>query len=190
MLQYCPNLTHLHCNNCPNLYDLDVADAIGAANFISRLECFYIYEAPHLTVNAFQILLEGKVECSGKRLRVCFEHLRNLNFASDVSVCCGACMYTLCRRRSKYRLAGSDSAHYIALTLPKFRPNFKHENGNFIFLPSQQLFLRSVNAARNSKASNVRNRPWVLFPSIHLLVILRFFFLYRYRTGNFFTGYR
>jgi hypothetical protein len=38
-----------------------------------------------------------------------------------------------------------------------FQPDFKHE----FFLPSQQrrsVFLRSVNAARNSKSSNVRNR--------------------------------
>jgi hypothetical protein len=66
---------------------------------------------------------------------------------------------------------GRDFAHYsyIALTrtLPtmtiNFRPNFMHENGNLIFftitVAKVGVFLRSVNAARNSKSSNVRNRP-------------------------------
>jgi hypothetical protein len=30
-----------------------------------------------------------KVDCWGKGLKVCFEHLRILNFAPDFSVCCG-----------------------------------------------------------------------------------------------------
>jgi hypothetical protein len=38
-----------------------------------------------------------------------------------------------------------------------FRPNFKHENGNFNFYT---IMAAKVNAARNSKSSNVRNRPW------------------------------
>ena len=42
---------------------MDLASAIerrSSINFTSPLECFYIYEAPGLTVNAFQIILEGK----------------------------------------------------------------------------------------------------------------------------------
>jgi hypothetical protein len=37
----------------------------------------------------------SKVDCWGKGLRVCFEHLRLLNFAPDLSVCCGACLYSI-----------------------------------------------------------------------------------------------
>jgi hypothetical protein len=64
-------------------------------------------------------------------------------------------------------LVGSDSAHYIALSRPakmttNFRPNFKHETGNFISFTITAakvgVFLRSVNSARNSKSSNVRNQ--------------------------------
>jgi hypothetical protein len=58
-------------------------------------------------------------------------------------------------------IVGRDSAHYIALTrtakmTTNFRPNFKHENGNFILFTSTAA---KVNAARNSKSLNVRNRP-------------------------------
>jgi hypothetical protein len=63
-------------------------------------------------------------------------------------------------------IVGRDSAHNIALTLPakittNFRPNFKHESGNFFYHYDSEgrVFLRSVNAARISKSSNVRNRP-------------------------------
>jgi hypothetical protein len=59
-------------------------------------------------------------------------------------------------------IVGRDSAHYIALTRPakittNFRPNFKHENGkkNTITAAKIGVFLRSVNAARNSKSLNV-----------------------------------
>jgi hypothetical protein len=54
----CPNLRHLHANSCPDLTDADMSVCISRTNHTS-LECFYIYEAPQLTVNAFQILLEG-----------------------------------------------------------------------------------------------------------------------------------
>jgi hypothetical protein len=37
----------------------------------------------------------AKVDCWGKGLRACFEHLRILNFAPDFSVCCGACLYSI-----------------------------------------------------------------------------------------------
>jgi hypothetical protein len=59
-------------------------------------------------------------------------------------------------------------AHYIALTRPakittNFQPYFNYENGNLIFFTITAakvgVFLRSINAARNSKSSNVRNRP-------------------------------
>jgi len=63
VLKHCPALKHLHCNTCPNLTDLDLASAIGAPSPYVRpeplLECFYIYEAPGLTVNAFELLVDG-----------------------------------------------------------------------------------------------------------------------------------
>ena len=55
---HCPRLRFLHCNNCPDLEDIDLASyVLKSSNKV--LECFYIYEAPNLTFNSFQVLLEG-----------------------------------------------------------------------------------------------------------------------------------
>jgi hypothetical protein len=59
VLVSCPNLRHLHANSCPDLSDADLRLAVSRMSHASQLECFYIYEAPQLTVTAFQILLEG-----------------------------------------------------------------------------------------------------------------------------------
>ena len=63
VLKHCPHLKHIHCNTCPNLTDLDLASAIGNPSPFSRtespLECFYIYESPGLTVNAFELLVDS-----------------------------------------------------------------------------------------------------------------------------------
>jgi len=59
ILLNCPNLKHLHANSCPDLTDADLSVCLSRMSHQSSLECFYIYEAPQLTVNAFQILLEG-----------------------------------------------------------------------------------------------------------------------------------
>jgi hypothetical protein len=32
----------------------------------------------------------------GRQCRVCFEHLRILNFAPEFSICCGACLHAYC----------------------------------------------------------------------------------------------
>ena len=58
LLINCPNLKHLHANNCPDLTDAEMSLCVSKIHTTS-LECFYIYEAPRLTVAAFQILLEG-----------------------------------------------------------------------------------------------------------------------------------
>jgi hypothetical protein len=60
---------------------------------------------------------------------------------------------------------GRVSAHYIALTRPaksitKFRLILSMKMAFFTVTASEgRVFLRSVNAARNLKSSNVRNRP-------------------------------
>ena len=61
MIQNCPNLVNFHANNCPDLHDLDLAAALPLERASSRslLQCLYIYEAPHLTTNAFNIILEA-----------------------------------------------------------------------------------------------------------------------------------
>jgi hypothetical protein len=39
---------------------------------------------------------KARQQLSDERLfSVCFEHLRLLNFAPDLSVCCGACLYSI-----------------------------------------------------------------------------------------------
>lgn len=58
LLLNCPNLKHLHANTCPDLKDHDLSSCALNALCKSRLECFYVYEAPQLTGNAFQTLIE------------------------------------------------------------------------------------------------------------------------------------
>jgi hypothetical protein len=53
---------------------------------LCQVECGYLHSP---------LVVGGtKVDCWGKGLRVCLEHLRILNFAPDFSVCCGACLYS------------------------------------------------------------------------------------------------
>lgn len=98
VLHHCPRLRHLHCNNCPDLHDLDLASCV-ANKSTPLLECFYIYEAPHLTVNAFQLLLDGfpllhkfgnltrwAVNCEG--IQQVVRTLRDNNV--DVEILCGS----------------------------------------------------------------------------------------------------
>jgi hypothetical protein len=50
----------------------------------------------------WKLLQCSTLDCWGKGLRVCFEHLRILNFAPDVSVCCGACLHCIGAEASIY----------------------------------------------------------------------------------------
>ena len=100
ILRYCPHLKHFHCNQCPRLSDLD----LSALSFsCSHLECFYIYEAPLLTLNAFQLLLEGfprlqrfgnltrwAVNCEGIQQVVRTIKENNL----DITILCGSHWFT------------------------------------------------------------------------------------------------
>ena len=78
-------LVNFHANNCPSLHDLDLAAALplqhsssrycgsslertgepglGSSIVINpfrlRLQCLYVYEAPHLTIESFNIILEA-----------------------------------------------------------------------------------------------------------------------------------
>ena len=107
VLKHCPALKHLHCNTCPNLTDLDLASAIGAPSPCVRpeplLECFYIYEAPGLTVNAFELLVDGfprlqkignitrwAINCEG--MQKISRTIREGNL--DVAVLCGSHWFT------------------------------------------------------------------------------------------------
>ena len=110
VLKHCPQLKHLHCNTCPGLTDLDLASAIGAACLSpcsvrteSLMECFYIYEAPSLTVNAFELLIDGfprlqkignitrwAINCEG--MQKISSTIRENNL--DVAVLCGSHRFT------------------------------------------------------------------------------------------------
>ena len=61
VLQNCPQLINLHANNCPSLHDTDLAAALPIQHSSSRLklQCLYIYEAPHLTISSFNTILES-----------------------------------------------------------------------------------------------------------------------------------
>ena len=72
-------LVNFHANNCPSLHDLDLAAALPLQHSSSRLckwwrwrcsastlltcrlklQCFYVYEAPHLTIESFNTILEA-----------------------------------------------------------------------------------------------------------------------------------
>ncbi|TRY72356.1 hypothetical protein TCAL_01007 [Tigriopus californicus] len=57
ILAFCPSLKHFHCNTCPDLTDHELH--IYAMQTVCRhLECFYVYEAPCLTFNSFQTLID------------------------------------------------------------------------------------------------------------------------------------
>ena len=99
ILQYCPQLRHLHCNKCPDLEDLDLASAIMKTTNQGVLECFYIYEAPMLTYNSFQLLIDGfpnlqrfgnlttwAVNCKG--IQQVVRYIRDNNL--DVEILCGS----------------------------------------------------------------------------------------------------
>ena len=107
VLKHCPSLKHIHCNTCPSLTDLDLASAIqgdpSCFRIESVLECFYIYEAPGLTVNAFEILVDGfpklqkignltrwAINCDG--MQKISRDIRNSNL--DVAVLCGSHWFT------------------------------------------------------------------------------------------------
>lgn len=104
ILQNCPNLVNFHANNCPELHDLDLAAALPLekANSRSCLQCLYVYEAPHLTINAFNIILEAfpnlkqfgnisrwAVNCEGMQQIV--RTIRNDNL--EVEILCGSHWY-------------------------------------------------------------------------------------------------
>jgi hypothetical protein len=57
-----------------------------------------VVQVPLFTLEAMLALessSSSKIDCWGKGFRVCFEHLRILNFALDFFVCCGACLYRM-----------------------------------------------------------------------------------------------
>ena len=106
IIKHCPRLKHFHCNECPRLSDMALASSIGfnrSSTALPVLECFYIYEAPMLTVNAFQIILDGfphlqkfgsltrwAVNCEGIQQVVRSIKENNLN----VSILCGSHWFT------------------------------------------------------------------------------------------------
>ena len=60
ILSCCPSLRHIHCNRCPDLQDIDLAASVAKSiNREGTLECFYVYEAPQLTLSSFQLLIES-----------------------------------------------------------------------------------------------------------------------------------
>ena len=107
VLKHCPQLKHFHCNTCSTLTDLDLAAAVGAPSRHSwnecPLECFYIYDAPGLTVNAFEILIDGfprlkkfgnltrwAINCEG--MQKISRAIREGNL--DITVLCGSHWFT------------------------------------------------------------------------------------------------
>jgi len=101
VLQNCPQLVNFHANNCPSLHDLDLAAAlpIQHASTRLRLQCFYVYEAPHLTIESFNIILEAcpnlkqfgnlsrwAVNCEG--IQQIVRTIRNNNL--EVEILCGS----------------------------------------------------------------------------------------------------
>ena len=61
VLQNCSQLVNFHANNCPDLHDRDLVAAlpIQASTARLKLQCLYIYEAPHLTLQSFNTILES-----------------------------------------------------------------------------------------------------------------------------------
>lgn len=99
ILLNCPKLRHLHCNTCPDLTDAELNVYSLRAACANTLECFYVYEAPNLTINAFQTLLEcypviqkfgnltrWAVNCEG--IQHVVRTIRENNY--DVEILCGS----------------------------------------------------------------------------------------------------
>jgi len=101
VLQNCPQLINFHANNCPSLHDRDLAAALPIEHSASRsrLQCLYIYEAPHLTISSFNTILEScpnlkqfgnlsrwAVNCDG--IQQIVRTIRNNNL--DVEILCGS----------------------------------------------------------------------------------------------------
>jgi len=101
VLQNCPQLMNFHANNCPALHDLDLASALPLheSSRRLRLQCLYIYEAPHLTIESFNIVLEAcpnlkqfgnlsrwAVNCEG--IAQIVRTIRNNNL--EVEILCGS----------------------------------------------------------------------------------------------------
>jgi len=101
VLQNCPQLVNFHANNCPDLHDADLAAALPIEDDSARLrlQCLYIYEAPHLTLHSFSTILEScpnlkqfgnlsrwAVNCEG--IQQIVRTIRNNNL--DVEILCGS----------------------------------------------------------------------------------------------------
>jgi len=101
VLQNCPQLVNFHANNCPALHDLDLVASLPIQHSPSRmrLQCLYIYEAPHLTIESFNIILEAcpnlkqfgnlsrwAVNCEG--IQQIVRTIRNNNL--EVEILCGS----------------------------------------------------------------------------------------------------
>jgi len=101
VLQNCPQLVNFHANNCPALQDRDLAAALPVHLSASRvaLQCLYIYEAPHLTLQSFNIILEScpnlrqfgnlsrwAVDCEG--IQQIVRTIRNNNL--ELEILCGS----------------------------------------------------------------------------------------------------
>ena len=94
-------LVNFHANNCPALQDRDLAAALPVHLSASRvaLQCLYIYEAPHLTLQSFNIILEScpnlrqfgnlsrwAVDCEG--IQQIVRTIRNNNL--ELEILCGS----------------------------------------------------------------------------------------------------
>lgn len=99
ILQYSPHLKQFHCNMCPDLQDIDIAACVARSVNEGALECFYVYEAPRLTFDSFQMLVEGfpslqrfgnltrwAINCEGMQQVV--HSIRDNNL--DVEILCGS----------------------------------------------------------------------------------------------------
>jgi len=101
VLQNCPQLVNFHANNCPALHDTDLAAALPLQHSSGRLrlQCLYVYEAPHLTIESFNIILEAcpnlkqfgnlsrwAVNCEG--IQQIVRTVRNNNL--EVEILCGS----------------------------------------------------------------------------------------------------
>ncbi len=110
LLGQCPRLKHLHCNHCPDLTDQDLSACLRAPDdsdldscksplAATGLECFYVYEAPGLSLDAFHMLLGAlpdlrrfgnltrwAVNCEG--IQQVVRAIRENNY--DVEILCGS----------------------------------------------------------------------------------------------------
>ena len=87
VLQNCPQLINFHANNCPDLHDLDLAAALPIQDPSARLQlqCLYIYEAPHLTLESFNTILEScpNLKQFGNLSRFVLENYYNLIYQKN-----------------------------------------------------------------------------------------------------------